>query len=143
MTTLMQNIPVKAVLSKRSLLWLAAVGILATLLALLTKAIMDDPTPSQDLRVMEWVVGWDLRGLKTFFDVVSFVTGPEPGIIYGLLGVMFLLLLGKTRPAIVFTVVGVTIGLVAILGDFTLGKIATHGPFIGQAPLAIEEIIHW
>ncbi len=36
MTTLMQKIPVKAALSTRSLLWLAAVGILAALLALLT-----------------------------------------------------------------------------------------------------------
>ena len=133
MTTLMQHIPVKAVLSKRSLLWLAAVGVLATLLALLTKAIMDDPTPSQDIKVLDWVAGWDLRGLTTFFDVVSFVTGPEPGIIYGLLGVTFLLLLGKTRPAIVFTVVGVTIGLVAILGDFTLGEIVDRGrPLAGS-----------
>ncbi|MCH8298430.1 MAG: phosphatase PAP2 family protein, partial [Chloroflexi bacterium] len=133
MTTLMQNIPVKAVLSKRSLLWLATVGGLATLLALLTKAIMDNPTPSQDIRVLDWVAGWDLRGLTTFFDVVSFVTGPEPGIIYGLLGVTFLLLLGKTRPAIVFTVVGVTIGLVAILGDFTLGEIVDRGrPLAGS-----------
>ncbi len=66
MTTLMQNIPVIAVLSARSLLWLAAVGILATLLDLLTKAIMDNPSASQDIRVMNWIVGWDLRGLTTF-----------------------------------------------------------------------------
>ena len=127
MTTLTKNIQVKAGLSTRSLLWLAAVGILATLLALLTKAIMDNPAPSQDIGVMDWVVGWDLRGLTTFFDGVSFVTGPEPGIIYGLLGVTFLLLLGKYRPALVFTAVGVTIGLVAILGDFTLGEIVDRG----------------
>ena len=127
MTTLAQNIPVRAALNTRSLLWLATVGILAASLALLTKTIMDNPTPSQDIRVMDWVVGWDLRGLTTFFDIVSFVTGPEPGIIYGLMGVTFLLLLGKTRPAIVFTAVGVTIGAVAILGDFTLGEIVDRG----------------
>ncbi len=71
MTTFMQNIPVKAAINTRSLLWLVVVGILATLLALLTKAIIDNPTPSQDIRVMDWVVGWDLWGLTTFFDVVS------------------------------------------------------------------------
>ncbi len=127
MNTLTKNIQVKALPSSRSLLWLAAVGVLATLLALLTKAIMDNPVPSQDIRVMDWVGGWDLRGLTTFFDGVSFVTGPEPGIIYGLSGVTFLLLLGKYRPALVFTAVGVTIGLVAILGDFTLREIVDRG----------------
>jgi len=133
MTTLIQNIPVKTVFSKRSLLWLAAVGILATLLALLTKAIMDNPTPSQDVSVLESVAGWDLWGLTTFFDVVSFLTGPEPGIIYGGLGMGFLLLMGKTRAAVVFGVVGLTIGSVAILGDFTLGEIVDRGrPFAGS-----------
>ncbi|MCH7737543.1 MAG: phosphatase PAP2 family protein, partial [Chloroflexi bacterium] len=134
MATLIQESPVKAALSTRSLLWLATIGILAALLALLTKTIMDNPTSSQDIRVMDWVAGWDLWGLTTFFDLVSFVTGPEPGIVYGLMGVTFLLLLGKTRPAIVFTAVGATIGLVAILGDFTLGEIVDRG-----RPLALSD----
>ena len=127
MATLSQDITVRSALNARTLLWLVAFGVLAALLSLLTKAIIDNPSPSQDIRVMDWVVGWDLRGLTTFFDIVSFVTGPEPGIIYGLMGVAFLLLLGKTRPAIVFTVVGVSIGIVAILGDFTLGEIVNRG----------------
>ncbi len=122
MTTLLQNIPVIAVLSARSLLWLAAVGILATLLDLLTKAIMDNPSASQDMRVMNWIVGWDLRGLTTFFDVVSFVTSAKAGIIYGPVGIGFLLLLGKTRAAVVFSAVGLTIALVAILGDVQRGR---------------------
>ena len=127
MATLSQDITVRSALNTRTLLWLVAFGILASLLALLTKAIMDNPTPSQDIRVMDWVAGWDLWGLTTFLDIVSFVTGPEPGIIYGLIGVTSLLLLGKTRPAIVFTVIGMTIGLVAVLGDFTLGEIVNRG----------------
>ena len=127
MTTLMQNISVKAVLSTRSLLWLAAVGILATLLALLTKAIMDNPTPSQDIRVLDWVVSWDLPGLDTFFDVVSFVTGWRAGITYGVVGIVSLLLLGNTRAAVMFFAVGLTIGLVATMGDFTLGEIVDRG----------------
>jgi len=130
----MQNIPVKAVLSTRSLLWLAAVGILATPLALLTIAITDNPTPSQDISVMNWIVGWDLWGLTTFFDIVSIVTTSEAGVVYGLLGITLLLLLGKARPAIVFTGVGVTIAVVAILGDFTLGEIVDRG-----RPLAVSD----
>ena len=127
MATLSQDITARFALNTRALLWLVVFGVLAALLALLTKAIMDNPDLSQDIRIMDWVAGWDLRGLTTFFDIVSFVTGPEPGIIYGLMGVTFLLLLGKTRPAIVFASVGVTIGVIAVLGDFTLGEIVDRG----------------
>ena len=89
MTTLIRNIPVKAVLSTRSLLWLAAVGIPVALLALLTKAITDNPMASQDLSVMNWIVGWDLWGLSTYFEVVSFFTSSKAGLIYGPLGIIF------------------------------------------------------
>ena len=127
MTTMIQNIPVKTVLLKRSLLWLAGVGILASLLTLLTQAIMDNPAASQDIAVMDWVTGWDLWGLGTFFEIISEGTGAKAGGVYGSFAVIFLLLLGKTRPAIVFTVVGLTIALVAILGDFTLGELVDRG----------------
>ena len=127
MTTLMQNIPVKALLSTRFLLWLAAVGILATLLALLTNAMTDNSVPSQDVRVSNWIVGWDLRGVTTFFDLVSFGTSSKAGFIYGPLGIIFLLLLGKTRPALVFAAVGVTIAVVAVAADYSLGEIVDRG----------------
>jgi len=123
MATLMRNIPVKGVIITRSLLWLAAVGILVALLALLTNAMSDNSIPSQDVTVSEWIVGWDLWGLTNFFDVVSFVTSSKAGFIYGPLGIIFLLLLGKTRPAIVFAVVGVSIAVVAIAADVSLGQI--------------------
>ena len=112
MTEPIQKIPVRTVLKPRPVLWLAAVATLATLLALLTKSIMDNPASSQDITVMDWIVGWDLPGLTTFFDAVSNVTHTQAGLIYGPLGVVFLLLLGKTRPAIVFAVVGVSIAVV-------------------------------
>lgn len=76
---------------------------------------------------MTWIAGWDLRGLTTFFDVVSFVTSSKAGFIYGPLGIIFLLLLGKTRPAIVFAVVGVSIAVVAIAADYSLGQIVDRG----------------
>ena len=134
MATLSQDITVRSALNTRTLLRVVAFGVLAALLSLLTKAIMDDPSPPQDITFMDWVAGWDVWGLTTLFDIVSFVTGPEPGIIYGVMGVTFLLLLGKTRPAIVFTGVGVTIGLVAMLGDLTLGEIVDRG-----RPLALSD----
>ena len=45
-------------------------------------------------------------GLGTFFKVVSFLTGPYAAVIYGASGIAFLLLLGKTRAALVFATVG-------------------------------------
>ena len=127
MTTLMRNIPVKAGLRPRNLLWLAAVAILATLLGLLTKAIMDDPMATQDVRVLNWIAGGDLWGLTTFLKVISFVTSAFAGAIYVPLGIIFLLLLGKNRAAVVFGAVALTIGFVAILGDFALGEFVDRG----------------
>ena len=138
MTTLRQYIPAKAVLSMRGLLWLAAVAILATLLTLLTIAVEDLPEAAdvlpdrlQEIRGMNWardeIVGWNLWGLTTFFKVVSFLTGAKAGIIYGALGIGFLLLMGKNRAAMVFGAVGLTIGVVAILGDYTLGEVVERG----------------
>ena len=48
---------------------------------------------------MNWIVGWNLRSLTTFFDVVSFFTSAEAGIIYSPVGIGFLL--GETRAAVV------------------------------------------
>jgi len=126
-TTLMRNIRVKALLSTRSLLWLAAVGTLVALLTLLTRAISDNPSASPDVSVMNWIVGWDLWGLTTYFEVVSFVTSSKAGFIYGPLGIIFLLLLGKTRPAMVFFAVGVGIAAVAVAADYSLGQIVDRG----------------
>ena len=125
MTTLLQKLPVRSVLSMRFLLWLAAVGIFATLLGLLTNAMSDNSIPSQDVRVADWILGW--RGVTTFFDVISFVTSSKAGFIYGPLGLIFLLLLGKTRPAIVFAAVGVGIAVVAVAADYSLGQIVDRG----------------
>ena len=136
MTTLMQNIRVKAVLSRRSLLWLAAIGTLVALLALLTKAISDNPMSSQDVSVMNWIIGWDLWGLTTYFKVVSFLASTKAGFIYGPLGIIFLLLLGQTRPAMAFFVVGVGIAVVSVAADSSLGQIVARGrPLAGPDDL--------
>ena len=95
MTTILQNIPANSVLSKWALIWLAVVAALVALLTILTVSVSDNPSISQDLRVMKWIVDWDLPGLTTYFNLVSAVTHTTAGIVYGVLGVTFLILLGK------------------------------------------------
>lgn len=127
MTTTLQNISANSVLSKRVLIWLAAVAALVALLAILTVSVSDNPSISQDLRVMNWIVDWDLPGLTTYFNLVSAVTHTQARIVYGVLGVAFLILLGKTRPAIVFLAVGLSIAVVALAADHSLGVIVDRG----------------
>jgi len=100
-----------------------AVGALVLLLTLLTMAIMDDPTPSQDIRILDWIVGWDLGRVTTLLKIVSTITDKIAGFVYVALAAISLLLTGKAKAEIVFTGVGVTIGAVAVMGDFTLGEL--------------------
>ena len=72
-----------AAISPLIVLWLATVAVLASLLALLTMAVMDDPTPSQDIAIMDWMAGWQLPGQVNFFEVLSVLTGVQAGLIYG------------------------------------------------------------
>ena len=127
MATLIQQIPAKSRLSTWTLVWLVSFSILAALLILVTKAIMDDPALPWDIETMDWIVGWDFWGVSNLLGAVSAVTEAKASVVYVVLGIGFLLLLGKTRPAIVFTTVGVTIGAVAILGDLTLGELVDRG----------------
>ncbi|MCZ6614227.1 MAG: phosphatase PAP2 family protein [Chloroflexi bacterium] len=54
--------------------------------------------------------------------MVSFLTNNWPGMILGLMGVGFLWLVGLTREAKSFAVIGGIVGFVAFFGDFTLGE---------------------
>ena len=56
--------------------------------------------------------------------------------VYAALAAIYLLLTGKAKAAIVFTGVGVTIGAVAVMGDFTLGELVDR-----IRPLASSEKI--
>jgi len=136
MNTTLQNIPANSVLSKRVLIWLAAVAALVALLAILTVSVSDNPSVSQDLRVMNWIVDWHLPDLTTYFNLVSGVTHTQAGIVYGVLGVTFLILLGKTRPAIVFLAVGLSIAVVALSANHSLGVIVDRGRPLDPSHLA-------
>ena len=127
MATLTQTMPNRTMIRPGIVLWLAAAAALSTLLALLTMAIMNNPVPSQDVAVMDWISGADWPGMRTFFEVVSFLTSSKAGLIYGPAGIAFLLLLRKPRAALVFTIVGGTIGVIAVLGDYTLGEVVDRG----------------
>ena len=122
MATLTQTIPNRTMNRPGVMLWLAAVAVFSTLLAPLTAAIINNPIPSQDVAIMDWVTGRHWPGSGTFFETLSFLTSSKAGVIYVPAGITFLLLLGKTRAALVFAVVGATVVFVAVLGDYTLGE---------------------
>lgn len=107
--------------------WFTAAGVLAALLALLTTNVTSNQLLVQDQTVLDWVAGWDFPGLGGLFGTISTLTGAKAGIVYGAVGIIVLLLLGKTRQAAVFGTVGLTIGAIAIMGDYTLGQIVDRG----------------
>ena len=114
---------VRLIASPRAVLWLAAVGLSAALLAILSIAIRNDPIPSQDQTVFDWVAGWDLPGLTGFFEGVSFLTNNWSAVGLGIAGIAFLWLLGLTRVALAFVVVSGIVGFIAFLGEFILAEV--------------------
>ena len=81
MATLILN-SVKFSFSVRVFAWLVAVGALVLLLTLLTMAIMDNPSPSQDIRILDWIVDWDFWGVTTLLKIVSTITDKVAGFVY-------------------------------------------------------------
>ncbi len=123
MVTLTQQVSTRTSIRPRVVAWMSAVGLLAALLAWLTVNVTNDALLPRDQAVLAWVSGWSIPGLSGLLSVVSALTGAEAGMAYGLVGVSVLLLLGKTRGAVVFTIIAMSIGFVSIMGDFTLGEI--------------------
>jgi hypothetical protein len=107
---------------RRVLLWAATAVVLGVLLTLLTVSIKNNPFPAQDLNVRDSIRGWDVPGLAGFFDFVSFLTAGRQAFVIGIASVGFLWLIGMSRAALAFGIVGIIIGVVAVLGDFTLGN---------------------
>ncbi len=106
---------------RRILTWAAVAVALGVLLTLLTVSIKNDPLPSQDVSVRDSIRGWDVVGLSGFFDFVSFLTAGRQAFVIGAASVGFLWLIGMQRAAVTFGIVGIIIGVVAVLGDYTLG----------------------
>lgn len=133
MSSLITMVPIPLRGRLRLLLWaLAALSALA-LLTLLSVAIQANPNPSQDRTVLDWVAGWDLPGLSASFSTVSFLTDNWPAMALGIAGVAFLWLLGMTREAVGFALVGGIIGIAASMGDFLLGAIVDRSKPLAEA----------
>ena len=114
---------IRAVIKPRVLLWLLVAAVLTVSLVLLTIAISDGAVPSQDRTVLAWVVGRDAPLLAGFVTVINALTSNLPAMAIGIAGVGFLWLIGLTRASIAFAIVGGIVGLVAFVGDLTLGEI--------------------
>lgn len=108
----------------RRALWVTGVAAAMAALTVLTLSVESEPYPSQDLSVIEAIQGWDAPGLRGFFEFVSYLANDNwPAMLIGATGVLFLWLLGQTKAAVAFLVVGAVVAVVAFLGDYTLGAI--------------------
>ena len=103
-------------------LWVTLAAILVVPLVLLAIAIEDGPAPSQDRTVLDWVVDRDNRVVSGLSQGITFLTDNRTSAVLGLLAIAFFWLIGSSRAALGFGVVGVAIVVVAFLGDFTLAQ---------------------
>ena len=108
---------------KRVFFWFIGVAALVTLLVLLTLAVEGVPASSQDHTVLDWVKGRDVPLISGISSVISAMTNNYPAMGLGILAIGFLWLIGMTRAAIGFALVGGVVGVIAFLGDLTLGEI--------------------
>ncbi|MCH9037262.1 MAG: phosphatase PAP2 family protein [Chloroflexi bacterium] len=118
---------------RRLLLWLGVMAGLMTLLVLLSVYIKDNPVPSVDQTVLDWITGWDIPGLTGFLEVVSWLTNNWPAMVVGILGIGLLWRLGKKREALSFVIIGVIMGLIAFISDFTLGEVVDRSRPLGNS----------
>ena len=107
-------------------LWLLAAAALSVPLILLTMALDSDSFPSQDQTVLDWVTTHGFLGLGGISDVISAITDAPPAAGIGIAVMVLLWLVGATRMAMGFAVVGAAVLIVVLLGDRTLGGIVEH-----------------
>lgn len=113
------------------IIWLAAAGVLTALLILLSIAVNEGRTASQDQDVLEWVVGWDAPGLAGLADVINFLASNWSGTAIVAAGIAVIWLLTVGRVAFGLAIVGMVLVVVAFWGDRILAEI------VGQSgPLA-------
>ena len=77
--------------------------------------------------MLDWVLDRDNALVSGLSEGISFLTANTTSAVLGLLGIAFLWLIGSSRAAVGFGVVGAAIVVVAILGDYTLGQ------FVGRS----------
>ena len=116
----------RKVASPAVVLWLVAITALAIPLILLTLALEGGEIPSQDRTVLDWVTTHDAPLLGGISKGISAFTDAPPAAGIGIAVVAFLWLLGMTRTALGFAVVGAVVLIVMFVGDLTLGGIVEH-----------------
>jgi len=117
---------IQKTINPRVALWLVLAAILAVPLILLTVTIEDGAIPSQDQTVLAWVVDRDNALVSGLSKGVTFLADNRTSAVLGVLGITFLWLIGSSRAAVGFGVVGLVIVGVAFLGDLILGGIVDH-----------------
>ena len=95
-------------------------------------SIEGGPVPSQDQRVLDWVVDRDNALVSGWSQGITFLTDNRTSAALGVLGIAFLWLIGSSRAAVGFGVVGAAIVVVAILGDYTLGEFVGRSNPLGE-----------
>lgn len=122
MDELKESNMIRKTINPKVALWLMLAAAFTVPLVLLTIAIEDGPVPSQDQTVLDWVVDRDNGVVSGFSDGITFLTDNRTSAVLGVLGIAFFWLIGSSRAAVGFGVVGAAIVVVAFLGDYTLGE---------------------
>ena len=117
------GVQLRALNKAHAALWLATTGVLAAAFVLLTLAVVDGRTVSQDTTVLVWVTGLDVPLLAGASVAISGATSNYPLLGVGVAGIAVLWLLGMTRAALGFLAVGSVVGAVAYGSDFAIGEL--------------------
>lgn len=113
---------------------MAVLGALSGLVVLLSVAVHNHPFASQDIRLNDWIVGWSFPGLDGILTGVEYITSDVAAGTMGLLAVVFLFLSGRTRLALAVVFFGGVLGLMATIGEHSLGDlIGRVGPEAGSS----------
>ncbi len=123
MTTAVQAISSRSLNISGRAARMASAGVLAALIAVLTISLMNNPLPSQDLQIYDWVTGWNVAGLAGFLKLVSLVTDAKVATGYVMVGLAILVYLKQLKLALILGAVGVAAGVGAVVSDFTLGEL--------------------
>lgn len=105
----------------------ASTLILATLLIsaliILSIAVTNNPVPSLDRQLTDWITDWDLPGLRAFLVGTAGLTSTLGATVMGLAGIAIFVVLGRTAEAKAFAIVGVIIGVSGYFGDDILAEV--------------------
>ncbi len=111
----------------------AGLGLVATLLGLLTWWVRSHPFEKFDIDGLEAISEWHWPGADTTMDVIAALSNAQASALIGIATVVLLLILGHGRLAVGIGVAGVIVAGLAIIADATLGEIVGRArPVVGD-----------